>query len=442
MSTVTPNFNWPVPTSTDLVKDGATAIEALGDSIDASLVDLKGGTTGQVLAKATNTDMDFTWVAQDDSNAIQNSIVDAKGDLIAASANDTPARLAVGANGETLVADSSTSTGLRYTAGTVQANPILNSAMQIWQRGTSISLAASIGGFVADRWYTSTGVNQACTISRQATNDTTNLPFIQYAMRYQRNSGQTGTGGLNLTQSLESINAIPYAGKTVTLSFYARAGANYSAASSALSVLLISGTGTDQNRGTTGYTNEAYPISSTATLTTTWQRFTYTGTLASTVTEFAFYASFVPTGTAGANDWYELTGVQVDIGSVALPFRTYAGTIQGELAACQRYYWRNTSGSAYNGLAPYANAKAASQISGILVHPVAMRVPPTSAEFSTLGVYDGNTNVAVTSITLAYAGTLSSMMDWNTGGGLTANRSYCLAAYGSTTAYIALSAEL
>jgi len=51
-----------VPTSTDLVKDGAVAIETLGDSIDASLLDLKGGTTGQVLAKATNTDMDFSWV--------------------------------------------------------------------------------------------------------------------------------------------------------------------------------------------------------------------------------------------------------------------------------------------------------------------------------------------------------------------------------------------
>jgi hypothetical protein len=62
MATVTPNFNWPVPTSTDLVKDGATAIEALGDSIDASLLDLKGGTTGQVLSKNSNTDMDFTWV--------------------------------------------------------------------------------------------------------------------------------------------------------------------------------------------------------------------------------------------------------------------------------------------------------------------------------------------------------------------------------------------
>jgi hypothetical protein len=61
MATTTPNFGWAVPTSTDLVKDGAVAIETLGDSIDASLLDLKGGTTGQVLAKASGTDMDFTW---------------------------------------------------------------------------------------------------------------------------------------------------------------------------------------------------------------------------------------------------------------------------------------------------------------------------------------------------------------------------------------------
>jgi hypothetical protein len=62
MATTTPNFGWAVPTSTDLVKDGAVAIETLGDSIDASLVDLKGGTTDQVLAKNSNTDMDFKWV--------------------------------------------------------------------------------------------------------------------------------------------------------------------------------------------------------------------------------------------------------------------------------------------------------------------------------------------------------------------------------------------
>jgi len=65
MATTTPNFGWPVPTSTDLVKDGATAIEALGDAIDASLADLEGGTSGQILAKNSNTDMDFIWITND-----------------------------------------------------------------------------------------------------------------------------------------------------------------------------------------------------------------------------------------------------------------------------------------------------------------------------------------------------------------------------------------
>ena len=65
MATVTPNFNFPVPQSTDLVKDGATAIAALGTSIDTQFVDLKGGTTGQILAKASATDLDYSWITND-----------------------------------------------------------------------------------------------------------------------------------------------------------------------------------------------------------------------------------------------------------------------------------------------------------------------------------------------------------------------------------------
>ena len=110
----TPNFNWSTPDNTGLVKNGALDIRTLGNSIDASMADLKGGTTGQVLSKATNTDMDFTWVAQDDSNAIQNAIVDAKGDLIAATAADTPARLAVGTDNNFLQAASGQATGLQW----------------------------------------------------------------------------------------------------------------------------------------------------------------------------------------------------------------------------------------------------------------------------------------------------------------------------------------
>jgi hypothetical protein len=116
MPTTTTNFGWTVPADTDLVKDGAAAIRTALGGPDASFIDLKGGTTGQVLAKASGTDLDFSWVAQDDSNAIQNAIVDAKGDLIAATAADTPARLAIGTNGQILTADSTEATGMKWAA--------------------------------------------------------------------------------------------------------------------------------------------------------------------------------------------------------------------------------------------------------------------------------------------------------------------------------------
>lgn len=112
MANPTTNFGWQMPTSTDLVTDLPADFEVFGQAVDTTLVDLKGGTTGQVLSKASNTNMDFTWVTTDDANAIQNSIVDAKGDLIAATANDTPARLAIGADNAFLKADSSAATGM------------------------------------------------------------------------------------------------------------------------------------------------------------------------------------------------------------------------------------------------------------------------------------------------------------------------------------------
>jgi hypothetical protein len=111
MTNPTSNFGWQMPTSTDLVTDLPADFEVFGQAVDTSLADLKGGTTGQVLAKASNTNMDFSWVAIDPL-----VILDAKGDLITATAADTPARLGVGTNGQILTADSTTATGLKWAA--------------------------------------------------------------------------------------------------------------------------------------------------------------------------------------------------------------------------------------------------------------------------------------------------------------------------------------
>jgi hypothetical protein len=418
-------------------------MRTLGNAIDTSLVDLKGGTTGQVLSKTSNTDMDFTWITSDDANAIQNAIVDAKGDLITATAADTPARLAVGSNGDNLVADSSASTGLRYNppVGSL-TNPILNAGFDIWQRGTSFSIPASASAaYYADRFQLATGASQAVTLSRQATGDTTNLPNIQYCARIQRNSGQTGTGNLNFATTLESTNCIPLAGKAITLTFYARKGADYSAASSALGVNLVSGTGTDQNIYS-GFTGSAGVISSTATLTTTWQRFAFTGTIGATATQLAFYPTFTPVGTASTNDYYEITGVQIDVGtwtaSTAPTFRRAGGTLQGELAACQRYYQRFTEDVAYTALLlGMANATTTCVLSAPL--QVAMRTSPTFAA-ANVYLYSLNNIKTVSSYTNRSSKTNVSVIANTTG--LTGGEANRLEGQGSSNGYVEMSAEL
>jgi hypothetical protein len=432
MTNPTTPFSWQMPTSTDLVTDLPADFAVFGQAVATSMADLLGGTTGQVLSKASNTDMDFTWVAQDDSNAIQNAIVDAKGDLIAASAADTPARLAVGNNGETLVADSSTSTGLRYQVP-VNVNPVLNSSFQVWQRGTT-GTANGVSAYNADRWtsYQNAG---SITSSRQATGDTTNLPMIQYCNRVQRNSGSTVTNTYFLSQPFETINSVAYAGRTVTLSFYARAGANFSAASSLLYAQLNTGTGTDQNN-IAGFTGAATPINSAATLTTTWQRFSFTGTLASNITQLAMVFYYSPTGTAGANDFYEITGIQLEVGSVATPFKTYAGTIQGELAACQRYYQASGVQSYY--LAGTVNNTTDTLFGYQLIQT--MRTAPTLTFSSTAHFTLEPSSVAISSFNVANS-TTTKVSFYTASTGLTANQSKTL--FGASgSANIQFSSEL
>jgi len=187
MSNPTTPFSWQMPTSTDLVTDLPADFEVFGQAVATSMADLLGGTTGQILSKASNTDMDFTWIANDQGDitavnvtspitgggnagavtvgiqaastsqsgavqlenstsststttaavpasvksaydlantanttagaAIPKSTVTAKGSIVTATAASTPANLSVGNADQILTTDSTTSTGLKWSAG-------------------------------------------------------------------------------------------------------------------------------------------------------------------------------------------------------------------------------------------------------------------------------------------------------------------------------------
>jgi hypothetical protein len=168
MANPTSNFNWQMPTPTDLVTDLPADFEVFGQAVDTSMADLLGGTTGQILAKNSNTNMDFVWITNDVGDitavtagtgisgggtsgavTITNSmatIIDAKGDLVPGTGADTFARLAVGSDYAFLQAEAAQSTGMKWNnAAWTQFVPVVTSA------------GGAITSYVADGYYTRIG---------------------------------------------------------------------------------------------------------------------------------------------------------------------------------------------------------------------------------------------------------------------------------------------
>jgi hypothetical protein len=501
-----------MPTNTDLVTDLPADFEVFGQAVDTSLADLKGGTTGQILSKATNTDMDFVWITNDvgditgvtatspltgggtsgavtvgiqsattsqsgavqlsDSTsttssvlaatptavksaydlaaaAIPKSTVTAKGSIVAATASSTPANLAVGNNGESLVADSSTSTGLRYQAAKAQ-NAIYNSSFDIFQRSSTPTTGITTTGginYTLDRWMARTAnAGGSINVSQQSAGNLSVTPTqaIRYCARVQRVAGNTDTGEIGIYQTLETADSVQYAGKTLTISFYARKGTNYSATSNYLTVALYSGTGTDQVwYSFTGQTTMA--SSGTNTLTSSWQRFTISGTAPTNMTEMYAAFTYAGIGTAGAADYFEVTGIQVEAGNVATAFNRMSGTIQGELAACQRYYWRGNATSTTYATYGTGFCWAANTANVYVSLPIQMRKVPTVLEYANLIIQDSSFSGAGTQ-TYTISGTESTpnlvTIYTDSATGLTANRPVYLRNNNNTAGYIGFGAEL
>lgn len=213
-------------------------------------------------------------------------------------------------------------------------NSLINGAMEVWQRGTDTgAITGNTKQFQADRWWHQGQGSQNSSVSRS-----TDAPSgFRYSARVRRNSGSV-TGPIYFAQDIETVNSIYFAGKQATVSFWAKAGANFSSTSNALTVNLASGTGTDQTRYGSDFTGVASVINQTVTLTTSWQRFSLTGSVNSNATQLGLFFSFNATGTASTDDSFYITGVQLEVGSQATPFEQRI--FGAELQLCQRYYSR------------------------------------------------------------------------------------------------------
>ena len=324
-------------------------------------------------------------------------------------------------------------------------NRIINGDMRIDQRslGAAGSVPWNTPSYTScDRWASLTGAATPMTWTHQRV-ATGNNDFAS-ASRVQRIAGATNVGSAYVTQVIESTNCRDLAGQTATLSFYANAGANFSPASAQLEVNISFGSGNDQGlvSGTFGSWTSYSAINSSVSLTTTRTRYSTTVTVPVGTNEILIRFGVTPTGTAGANDWFQITGVQLEAGSTATEFeRRPIGT---ELVLCQRYYNLHGATTTAGNFVTVCNGYmfASTQWEGVYSFPVEMRVSPTftSSAASTFALR--NTNVVPTSI-LSYNATTKSVLLY-TANTATASSGYSqsLMINASSTGFLAFSAEL
>ena len=317
------------------------------------------------------------------ANAIQSSTVTAKGDLLAATGSGTVTNLAVGADGTTLVANSSSATGVTWAGPSFLAgrNKILNGDFGIWQRGTSFTITAD--AYTADRWVNQVNGTGTRTVTQQIFTPGT-APVAGYESAYFLRMACTATGTasyFNCKQRIEDVRT--FAGQTITVSFWARAGASLSSAFF----------GVTQNFGSGG-SGSVDTAGSNITFTTSWARYTQTFTIPSVSGKTIGTGSCLEVVVSFGGQTFasfDIWGVQVESGSVATPFTTATGTLQGELAACQRYYEKSYdqatnpgTATAYGCITGSYNAAASTTgyLGATLVYKVPKRAIPT------LTIYD------------------------------------------------------
>lgn len=314
-------------------------------------------------------------------------------------------------------------------------NKIINGDFGVWQRGTSIT-GTGTETFSADRFlWVGDGSGGTRTFSRQTMNYG-DISGYQYPYFFRFNQSVAGSGASYnyIAQRIES--ATTFAGQTVTFSFWAKAGA-----STTLPAIYAR-----QRFGSGGSAETSTTVASSIALTTSWQRFSYTFTVPSiagkTVGDGSYLTMDVyhPINTTFTIDMF---GWQLELGTTATTFTTATGSIQGELAACQRYYWRFTGPGAYSA---YGFGAYGGTTTGYILmdNPVTLRTTPSSLDYANLAVQptDGSGPIAVTNLAIDQNSLKNTTLLFTVGSAQTAFRPCRLLNNNNAAGYVGLNAEL
>lgn len=306
-----------------------------------------------------------------------------------------------------------------------------------WQRGTSFAAIANTLTYTADRFFAVGGASSSIFVSRQDVSDFPSGVGFTRALRFQRTAANADVAVIRLGQALESGISTHLAGRRAVLSFWARRGANFSPTGAFVGVTIATGTGTDGSAanlvsgGWTGYAAQqvmsarpgvvqvASPNGGTfsgitsqavltnvsgVNLTTDWARYQLVVDVPNAARQIGVLFNVTPVGTAGANDWYEISGIQLE---AVAPENPYASLFerrspQLELMLCQRYFWRlnepaTAAAVVANGMISATNVETVA-----IPTPVPMRVAPTVAVVA--GAFRFNIAGSLTAVGAGFAG--------------------------------------
>ena len=342
-----------------------------------------------------------------------------------------------------------------YTAG---KNRFINSDFRFNQRAFTSTTTDLVYGF--DRWQMSVS-GGTCTYSAQTftpgTAPVTGYEAINFA-RLVTASQTLSSHYAFLGQRIE--DARTFAGQTITISFWAKAASG----TPSVGVTWYRSFGTGGSPSANEY---AVSAGQKTAITTSWARYSLTfainsvsgktfGTTANTswITPFIWTSAGTDYNTQSGslglqNVTIDFWGIQVEVGSTATAFQTATGTIQGELAACQRYYYRVVAGGA-NGSFGVGQAVAGTGGYVTIPYPVTMRTAPSTLEqtgtASNYAVFNASSSLiacsAVPSLLSGYSGANNGFVNFSVASGLTAGNAAVFYANSSTTAYLGFSAEL